>query len=477
MRGALSWPFVRLYLLTLFYFSANAILNVIIPLKGEALGASNAEIGMVMGAYLFTTMLLRPWAGQVIGRHGAVRVLRLILAVNGVALVLYPFTGLGGYLAARMLQGVCTAFFSMALQLGIIDALPEQERSQGISMYSLCASMPGIIGPLLALGMWEASDGSAFTWSMLGLALLTGAIGYSATLGGSRAANGSASVMQQREAMQQGEAAQREAQQVPVAGGPAVRSAAASVATGKSPAASVHIRQSCGDGATDERSERTSAASVPAPPATPAAGASAPPAASLRGSFGELVRNPHLFKCSVLMLTASVVFGAATIFIPLYASQVADGSAALFLMLQAAVVVVARFTLRKRIPSDGRWHHGFIMKVMLLLSAAALCVSLAAWGGAVLFYAGALLMGLAQALLYPALTTYLSFVLPKASRNVLMGLFIATADLGVSLGGMMMGPLADLLSYSWMYGLCALAGAVMVGFAYDHKGRLAGAAG
>lgn len=403
VKGALSWPFVRLYLLTLFYFSANAILNVIIPLKGESLGASNAEIGIVMGAYLFTTMLLRPWAGQVIGRHGAVRVLRLILAVNGVALVLYTFTGLGGYLAARMLQGVCTAFFSMALQLGIIDALPEQERSQGISMYSLCASMPGIIGPLLALGMWEASDGSVFTWSMIGLALLTGAIGYSATLGGSRKASGSA------DAVQPGEPAQ--------------------------------------------------------------------PAASLRGSFSELVRNPHLFKCSVLMLSASVVFGAATIFIPLYAAQVAGGSAALFLMLQAAVVVVARFTLRKRIPSDGRWHQGFVMKVMLLLSAAAFSVSLAAWGGFALFYAGALLMGLAQALLYPALTTYLSFVLPKASRNVLMGLFIATADLGVSLGGMLMGPLADLLSYSWMYGLCALAGAVMVGFAYDRKGRLAGTAG
>lgn len=56
MKGALSWPFLRLYVLTLLYFSANSILNVIIPLKGESLGASNSTIGLVMGAYLFTTM-------------------------------------------------------------------------------------------------------------------------------------------------------------------------------------------------------------------------------------------------------------------------------------------------------------------------------------------------------------------------------------------------------------------------------------
>ena len=46
------------------------------------------------------------------------------------ALVLYGFTGLEGYLIARIMQGVCTAFFSMSLQLGIIDALPEKYRSK-----------------------------------------------------------------------------------------------------------------------------------------------------------------------------------------------------------------------------------------------------------------------------------------------------------------------------------------------------------
>lgn len=392
LRGALSWPFMRLYLLTLLYFSANAILNVILPLKGESLGADNTTIGIVMGAYLFTTMLLRPWAGLMIQRYGPIRVLRAILALNGLALILYTFTGLEGYFAARMLQGVCTAFFSMALQLGIIDALPDKDRSQGISMYSLCASMPGIIGPLLAVGMWRAGDGSLFATAMIAFAVLTGVVGYSAKMDGKR----------------------------------------------------------------DE----------------PAAGRTGQAGEMLR-SFGQLAKNRPLFRCSVLMLTASLVFGATTTFIPLYAAQIRYGNAALYLMLQAGTVVLARFLLRKRIPSDGKWHPFYMMGIMLSLTAAALCASLSVAGGVLLFYPGAVLMGVAQALLYPSLTSYLTFVLPRESRNVLIGLFIAMADLGVSLGGMLMGPVADLSSYSTMYLICALLGASMIAFVYGRGIRAA----
>ena len=382
MKGALSWPFIRLYVLTLFYFSGNSILNVIIPLKGEALGASNTTIGVIMGAYLFTTMIFRPWAGGLIQRHGPIKVLRIILVINGAALVMYAYTGLGGYFVARVLQGVCTAFFSMALQLGIIDALPDKDRSQGISMYSLCSYLPGIIGPLLAIGMWQTGEMNVFAAAMVAIAVLTGAVGYTAKMDN-----------------KPGEAA----------------------------------------GESEQRSQ----------------------GATMVQSFRQLWQNPHLFKCSVLMLSASLIFGAVTVFIPLYASQMESGSAAVYLMLQAAVVVAARFLLRKKIPSDGKWHAAFVSGTMLLLTAASLSVSLSIAAGAVLFYAGAIIMGIAQALLYPTLTTYLSFVLPRENRNVLMGLFIAMADLGVSLGGIVMGPVADLTSYSMVYMLCAILGAAM----------------
>ncbi|MDR6724970.1 MFS family permease [Paenibacillus amylolyticus] len=393
MSGAMSWPFLRLYILVLLYFSANAILNVIIPLQGEFLGASSTTIGLIMGAYMFTTMFFRPWAGKIIQKHGPIKILRLILIINGLALVLYTFTGLGGYLLARILQGVSTAFFSMALQIGIIDALPEKDRSQGISYYSLFSYIPGIVGPVLALGIWQAGGMDYFTVVLIGIAICTGVFGYSAKI----------------------------------------------------------------EKNTDQPEGNAPDQSV-----------------SMWESFGQLVKNSHLFRCSVLMLSASIVFGAVTTFIPLYASQIPSGNAGIYLMLQAGTVVLARIVLRKRIPSDGRWHATFIMGTMFLLALAALCVSMSTTGGVVPFYVGAILMGIAQAILYPTLTTYLSFVLPQLNRNVLIGLFIATADLGISLGGVIMGPLADLFSYSMMYMICAILGAVMIVFAYERRNTVTG---
>ncbi|NEU64474.1 MFS transporter [Paenibacillus sp. ALJ109b] len=389
MSGAMSWPFLRLYILVLLYFSANAILNVIIPLQGESLGASSTTIGLIMGAYMFTTMFFRPWAGHIIQKHGPIKVLRFILIINGCALVLYTFTGLGGYLVARILQGVSTAFFSMTLQIGIIDALPEKDRSQGISYYSLFSYIPGIVGPVLALGIWQTGGMDYFTVVLVGIAICTGVFGYTAKM-------------------------DKNNEQHPV--------------------------------------ENSSEQNV-----------------SMFQSFRQLVQNPFLFRCSVLMLSASVVFGAITTFIPLYTSQLPSGNAGVYLMLQAGTVVIARMLLRKKIPSDGKWHAPFIMGTMLLLALAALCVSWAMTGGAVLLYVGAILMGIAQSIIYPTLTTYLSFVLPQLNRNVLIGLFIATADLGVSLGGVLMGPVADLSSYSFMYMICAILGAVMIAFAYERR--------
>lgn len=181
MKGAMAWPFLRLYILTLMFFSANAILNVFIPLRGHDLGATNTVIGIVMGAYMLTAMVFRPWAGQIIARVGPIKVLRIILIINAIALIIYGFTGLEGYFVARVMQGVCTAFFSMSLQLGIIDALPEEHRSEGVSLYSLFSTIPNLIGPLVAVGIWNANNISLFAIVIIFIALTTTFFGYRVT--------------------------------------------------------------------------------------------------------------------------------------------------------------------------------------------------------------------------------------------------------------------------------------------------------
>lgn len=382
-----SAPFLRLYGLALLFFSANSILNVIIPLRSDELGASNGQIGFIMGAYMLACMVFRPWAGSLIYKHRPIVILRLLLVVNGLALVLYTFTGLEGYFAARVLQGICTAFFSMALQLGMIDELPEEERSRGLSLYSLFTYLPTVIGPLAAIGIWEWGGSGGFAASMAGIAVVTALFGF----------------------------------QAPLKGAPSKKNGEKHAGMGR---------------------------------------------ALLAGA----THRPFLL-CGTLMLLLSIVFGAVTAFVPLYARAVEYGHAGYYLMIQAAVIVAARFALAGRIPSDGLWHGRYIGFVCLTGAGGAGLLAMAGEVGPLAFYAAPLFIGAAQALLYPTLTSYLTFVLPKAHRNVLIGFFIATADLGISLGGMAMGPIADGLSYSVMYGVCALLALKAMVLAFTIMGR------
>lgn len=381
VKTALSWQFLRLYVLTLMFFSANAILNVFIPLKGHDLGATNTIIGVVMGAYMLTAMIFRPWAGQIIAKVGALQVLRLILVINAIALIIYGFTGLEGYFIARVMQGVCTAFFSMALQIGIINALPEEQRAEGVSLYSLFSTIPNLIGPFIAVGIWQMNQISLFAIVMIMIALSTTFFGYRITRNAPR------------------------------------------------PESSNKIEQTSFNAIT---------------------------------VFSQFFKNKELLVCGTIMIGASVVFGAVSVFIPLYTIQGGFANAGLFLTIQAIAVIAARFYLRKWIPSDGQWHVQFMIIVLSLLAMASFIVAYGPYLPITLFYGAAILIGMTQALVYPTLTTYLSFTLPENGRNMLLGLFIACADLGISLGGTVMGPISDWFGFTWMYIICGCLAICMV---------------
>lgn len=381
MKGAMAWPFLRLYILTLMFFSANAILNVFIPLRGHDLGATNTTIGIVMGVYMLTAMVFRPWAGQIIARVGPIKVLRIILLINACALILYGLTGLEGYFIARVMQGVCTAFFSMSLQLGIIDALPEEHRSEGVSLYSLFSTIPNLVGPLIAVGIWHLDRISIFAIVMIAIALTTTFFGYRVTF------------------------------------------------------------------ASEEPDTRKKVEPLPFNAVT---------------VFAQFFKNKELFNSGLIMIVVSIVFGAVSTFVPLYTVKFGFADAGIFLTIQAIAVVLARIYLRKYIPSDGIWHPVYMVSVLMLLVIASMVVAIGPHVHVMMFYSSAILIGATQALVYPTLTSYLSFVLPKTGRNMLLGLFIACADLGVSLGGSLMGPISDLVGFSWMYTICGMLVVVMM---------------
>lgn len=122
----------------------------------------------------------------------------------------------------------------------------------------------------------------------------------------------------------------------------------------------------------------------------------------------------------------------------------------LYLFLQAAVIVASRFTLRKKIPSDGKWHPMFMIVVLICCVLGVVFLL-----NSVTFYIAAIFNGIASAMLYPTLTTCISFIDVGEWKGMLMGVFLVWYDLGFALGSVATGFIIEYSSYTMMFLSCS----------------------
>ncbi|GLX66926.1 staphylopine family metallophore export MFS transporter CntE [Paenibacillus glycanilyticus] len=155
--SSLDHPFNKkaswLYLVALLFYATNHMLIIALPFFSEQLGASQSDIGMIMGAYMFVSMFLRPVAGAIVDKLGSRNLFMITLVLNAIVLALYSIETLWAFAVMRALQGAILAFFSMTIHLLIIDLVSDKARGQGISMLSLASMLPYTFVPALVLYM------------------------------------------------------------------------------------------------------------------------------------------------------------------------------------------------------------------------------------------------------------------------------------------------------------------------------------
>ncbi|KEO82859.1 staphylopine family metallophore export MFS transporter CntE [Tumebacillus flagellatus] len=365
-----AWQSVQVYAVTIFFYAVVYMVLMILPFYSLTFGATQTEIGVIMGVTMFGSMLARPIAGSIIDRHGASRVFVIALLVFMLSLTGYFVPNLWMFGAVRLIQGLVAAFFSTSMEIITIDLLSARVRGQGLSMYSLATMVPSTFGPAAALWL----KGTVSMTAIFLLFSVMGALNFIFSL-----------VLTRR---------------------------------------SGTLR---------------------------AAGAA---------TLGRRKREPGLWKNRTLlvsagsMLLASVANGAIFTFLPLYLESKGSTYDALYFLVQTLVLVGCRFVFGKRVPSDGRAPRREVVWTTLL--AAVGTVILSAFTSLPALLVAAVCNGSAFAMLYPTLLTYVSFHVPDSGRGFLLGLFIGAADLGFSFGALLMGPLAELTSYQWMYGCCVV---------------------
>jgi MFS family permease len=176
----LTPAFVALTLSDLAYFTAAGVLIAATPLFATGqLGAGEVGVGVAMGAFSISTLLLRPWAGRWTDRHG-----RRWLLVGGAAafavvtLGHLVVDGLVALVVLRVLLGAAEAMYFVAGFAALADLAPPDRAGEALSLNSLALYVGIGAGPLLgqALLQWRGFDAA---W--VGAVLLVAAAALLAT--------------------------------------------------------------------------------------------------------------------------------------------------------------------------------------------------------------------------------------------------------------------------------------------------------
>jgi MFS family permease len=156
--------------------AVGAVLPVLPRYVHGPLGAGDIAVGIVIGSYAVTGLLLRPVAGRYAdlrGRRPTVLVGSVAVAVSGF-LYLLPL-GVPGLIAARLLLGAGEGAVFTAGSAWIVDIAPPGRRGRVIGLYGLAIWSGLSIGPLIGELLLQAS-GYTLVWLFAGVVPLLGAL-------------------------------------------------------------------------------------------------------------------------------------------------------------------------------------------------------------------------------------------------------------------------------------------------------------
>jgi MFS family permease len=156
--------------------AVGAVLPVLPRYVHGPLDAGNIAVGIVVGSYAVTGLLLRPLAGRLADRRGrrpAVLLGSVAVAIAGF-LYLLPL-GVAGLIGARLLLGAGEGAVFTAGSAWIVDIAPPERRGRVIGLYGLAIWAGLSVGPLIGELLLSASGYTA-VWLFAGVAPLIGAL-------------------------------------------------------------------------------------------------------------------------------------------------------------------------------------------------------------------------------------------------------------------------------------------------------------
>jgi MFS family permease len=169
--------FAGIFAVTLLSLMAvGAVLPVLPRYVRGPLDSGDVAVGVVIGAYAFTGLGGRPFAGRLADHRGRRRTVVLGTLLVGLAGLLYLVpAGLPGLIVARLVLGMGEGAVFTAGSAWIVDLAPPGRRARVIGLYGLAVWSGLSIGPLIGELIYHASGFDA-VWAFAAAAPFAGSL-------------------------------------------------------------------------------------------------------------------------------------------------------------------------------------------------------------------------------------------------------------------------------------------------------------
>ena len=172
-RSLLNARFIRAWLVSLFGGLAY-FLFVHFPGYIEDLGASEVQIGLIVGSTALAAIVIRPRIGIGMDRRGRRPMILAGGALNiGVLLLYLTINSLGPWVyVVRILHGFAEALLFASIFTYAADILPDDNRTQGLALFGISGMLPIALGGLLGDFVLERWDFDALFMTSVGFAVV-----------------------------------------------------------------------------------------------------------------------------------------------------------------------------------------------------------------------------------------------------------------------------------------------------------------
>lgn len=148
-----SADFIKICLSSFFlFFSFYTLATALSVYVTNGLGGSDTQAGLSMTVFVIASVLLRPFAGQLMTKYGERKI--VVLSLLLFLLFSVAYLGVFGYamlLLVRFFHGGTFAIATTSTNTTAIGIIPEHRKGEGISYFSLFMSLAMVIGPFVGL--------------------------------------------------------------------------------------------------------------------------------------------------------------------------------------------------------------------------------------------------------------------------------------------------------------------------------------